>query len=407
MSAMLEQNAETPLSAPEQRDDYAEWGGRLSDYAARLRNAGEATLANAVARHAAHIEAIRIGDAPESAAAAPADLDPRMVGQALARGGRAVESFVELVRNVLIFMPVFVTWLKISRSGVNDLGDMQGTAVLVIVLVIALIATHVGLGLMRRRRSDRADRIAREFAGTLAGAALVGATRRSDNAEQAIASFAQAGGNLSKTLQEAGDRVFGMSEVARRQGEELRERIAEMTEAAERQGEQLREQAAAMAAAADRQAEQLHQQAERMIAAVERQTADVRSAIEEQGRRVDDLASLLRPISEIGGQLVDTQRALADVARTVERAAGALGDIQGDLSPASDKLAETVRDLKELTDQLEETGRHTQHMTNVFAESVQPMARSWQTFDEAVKSLNAVLGRALEEIERMRGTGGP
>ncbi len=268
-----------------------------------------------------------------------------MVGKTLAAGNtrRAIESFVEVVRNVLIFLPVLVTWYKIQSSGVNDLGDMRDTALQVVLLIVVLIAVHVALGVLRQNRTSKADQISRDFAAALTNASMEASAQQAETTEAAIAGFAQAGRELTASLQGAGESLRDARDVMTRM-------------------------------------------------------ADV---VAKQGEQVDGLMELLKPISLIGDQLGGAQRELSSAAITMSTTARTLSEIEKNIAPTAGQLGDTVRELGDLARQLDVTGKHLGRMTEVFAERFDPMDQSAAHFEEAVEQLNLVANRVVEALERL------
>ena len=68
-----------------------------------------------------------------------------------------------------------------------------------------------------------------------------------------------------------------------------------------------------------------------------------------------------------------------------------LGGIEEKLAPASERLVETAAGLETLAAQL-------RRMATVFAERFDPMDQSAAHFEEAVKQLNFVSTRVLDEL---------
>ena len=328
---------------PERQPSGGRWATELHGYADRLGKARARTLADVIRLHAIHVEDVAQGRLAPSAAVAPAGIDPAMVGKTLAAGRarRGIEAFVEVARNVLIFIPVLVTWFKIQSTGVDDLGDMRGTALAVVILIAVLIGMHVLLGGLRSRRAARGEQITRDFAGTLAAAEIAASPGRAESAENAVADFAKVGEELTVSLRGAGDSLAGARDV-----------MTQMAETVGRQGEQ-----------------------------------------------VGELMKLLEPISRIGEQIGGAQRELSAVAATMGSTTRTLADIQRNLAPTSEQLGEAVHELGELAQQLDVTGKQLGRMTEVFAERFDPMDQSAAHFEEAVKSLTLISGRVLDEME--------
>ncbi len=338
-----EADAEPSAPTPASSSSYGRWTDELSGYVGGLERAGAFTLAKVVRDYAGRVEGVQEGRLPASAAMVPAGIDPGMVGRTLAAGStrRMVESFVEVFRNILIFLPVLVTWYKIQSSGVNDLGDMRDTALQVVVLIIVLIAVHVLLGLLRQDRTSRGERISRDFAAALTNASMEASTQQAETTEAAIAAFAQAGRDLTANLQGAGESLTSARDVMTRM-------------------------------------------------------ADV---VARQGEQVDELMELLKPISRIGDQLGGAQRELSAAAVTMTTTARTLSEIEKNIAPTAGQLGDTAREMGDLAQQLDVTGKHLGRMTEVFAERFDPMDQSAAHFEEAVEQLNLVTNRVAEALE--------
>ena len=193
---------------PDRRELWERWTDELRGYGNRLTSAGEPTLGGIVLAHAMRARDVGEGRQPPPVMALPSSIDPAMVGRTLASAGaqRRMERVLEVVRNILIFVPVLIAWAHIAREGLDSIGDgdLRGTAITVMAFIIALIVAHVVLGLMRQRREARAERIARQFAEALA-ALEMSLPARADGAESAIAAFAQVGAELTASLRGAGE----------------------------------------------------------------------------------------------------------------------------------------------------------------------------------------------------------
>lgn len=338
-----EADSESSAPTPAFPSSYGRGPDELGWYVGGLERAGAFTLAKVVRDYVRRVEGVRAGRLPASAAMVPAGIDPGMVGKTLAAGSarRTFESFVEVFRNILIFLPVLVTWYKIQSSGVNDLGDMRDTALQVVVLIIVLIAVHVLLGLLRQNRTSRGERISRDFAAALTNASMEASTQQAETTEAAIAAFAQAGRDLTANLQGAGESLTSARDVMTRM-------------------------------------------------------ADV---VARQGEQVDELMELLKPISRIGDQLGGAQRELSAAAVTMTTTARTLSEIEKNIAPTAGQLGDTARELGDLAQQLDVTGKHLGRMTEVFAERFDPMDQSAAHFEEAVEQLNLVTNRVAEALE--------
>ena len=321
---------------------WERWASELTGYGDRLMNAGARTLGGIVHAHAMRVRDAGARRLPPSAAAAPAAIDADMVGRTLASAGatRRAERALEVVRNILIFVPVLVAWIKISLDGLDDLGDMQGTAILVACFIGALIVAHVALGMMRQRREARAESIARDFATALAATEL-SLPLTADDAESAIAAFAQAGAELSGNLRGAGQSLT--------EARAILERMARTVEA--------------------------------------------------QGEQVERMLRLLEPIARIGEQMGGVQGELREVTARLAETMQALGDIRQHLAPTAGNLAETAGKLEALTGQMDATGKQLERMGEVFGSRFEPLDDAAANFERAVKALNAVMARVLRELD--------
>ena len=194
----------------------------LRGFAGRLRGAGERSLADAVSAYADRVRAVQRGELSPALSAAPAAVTPEMVGAAIARS--RIELFVEVVRNVLIFMPVLWTWLKLQAAvsaygrgspeqptffdfwvqqgggGGPFGGTLAGAARDVAVILVLLITVNVLLGLLRRRTASRKAGVERHFAATLARAEVAGAAQRISDPQLALEGFVHASNDLTANL---------------------------------------------------------------------------------------------------------------------------------------------------------------------------------------------------------------
>lgn len=326
----------------ERAELWERWANELTGYGNRLTDAGAEMLGGIVHAHAMRVRDVGERRLPRSAAAPPAAIDAAMVGRTLASGGarRRVERALEVVRNILIFVPVLVAWTHIAREGLDDLGDLRGTALIVAGFIVALIVAHVALGMMRQQREARAERIARDFATALAATAMA-LPPAGDDAESAIAAFAQAGAELSGNLRGAGQSLTEARAVL--------ERMARTVEA--------------------------------------------------QGQQVDRMLRLLEPIARIGDQMGGVQGELRDVTARLGETMQALGDIRQHLAPTAGNLAETAGKLEALTGQMDATGQQLGRMSDVFGSRFEPLDHAAANFEQAVKDLNAVMARVLRELD--------
>ena len=342
-------NGDEAVGTPnrDERPTHARWASELTGYANRLTGAGAGTLGAIVGWYALHIEAVGAGTT--TAAPRPAEIDPATVGRALtATGGwRRVEQVLEVVRNILIFVPVLIAWAHVALGGLAGVEDLRGPAGWVMGFIIALIVAHVVLGLMRQRREARADHIAREFAGTLAGAELSIAPQRATSAESAIVAFAQVGEQLTASLRGAGESLVAARGVM--------EQMAR--------------------------------------------------TVEQQGEQVGRMLSLLEPISRIGDQMGGVQAELRAVTTQLGETARTLGDIRQNLAPTSENLAGAASALGGLTGQMDTTGKQLERVGEVFGGSFESLDLTAKNVEALTQALNTVAARVLEEMDGSRAGG--
>ena len=335
---------------PDRRELWERWTDELRGYGSRLTSAGEPTLGGIVLAHAMRARDVGEGRQPPPVMALPSSINPAMVGRTLASADaqRRMERVLEVVRNVLIFVPVLIAWAHIAREGLDSIGDgdLRGTAGTVMAFIIALIVAHVGLGLMRQRREARAERIARQFAEALA-ALEMSLPARADGAESAIAAFAQVGAELTASLRGAGESLTAARGVM------------------------------------DRMAR----------------------TVELQGEQVGQMLTLLEPIARIGDQMGGVQVELRDVTAQLGETARTLGDIRQNLAPTAEQLAGAASALGGLTGQLDATGKQLERMSDVFGSRFEPLDEAAAHVEEAAKALNVVAERILAETDGSRAGG--
>lgn len=337
---------------PDRRELWERWTDELRGYGNRLTSAGEPTLGGIVLAHAMRARDVGEGRQPPPVMALPSSINPAMVGRTLASAGtqRRMERVLEVVRNILIFVPVLIAWAHIAREGLDSIGgdgDLRGTAATVMAFIIALIVAHVGLGLMRQRREARAERIARQFAEALA-AMEMSLPARADGAESAIAAFAQVGAELTASLRGAGDSLAAARGV-------------------------------------------LEQMAH---------------TVELQGKQVGQMLTLLEPIARIGDQMGGVQAELRSVTAQLGETARTLGDIRQNLAPTSEQLAGAASALGGLTGQMDATGRQLERVGEVFGGSFESLDLTAKNVEALTQALNTVAARVLEELDNGSKAGG-
>ena len=341
------------------RTDDSRWTPQLSGYADWLERARAGALAEVVRGYAERVADVQEGRLPPSAAAVPTGIDSALVGKTLASGGprRLLESFTEIVRNVLIFTPVLIAWLKISGGGIEGLDDMRGTALSIAILIIALIGVHVLLGLLRRQTTARAERIAQDFSAALTLASMETPPQQVETPEEIIDAFIRVVRELAANLRDAGQSLAGTQDVMTRMANQM----ADLVEKQDRQ-------------------------------------------VETQARQMEELLTHLRAISRLGDQLGGLQRELSSAASTMNVTARTLSAIDKNLAPTAKRLGETVTKLDELARQLGGAVRQLERMAEGFAGGGVSMERSAKDFEEAVKQLNLVATRMLNELPSPDGT---
>ena len=286
----------------------------LRGFAGRLRGAGERSLADAVSDYADRVRAVRRGELSPALSAAPAAVTPEMVGAAIARS--RIELLVEVVRNVLIFMPVLWTWLKlqaavsaydpesldhrtffdfwVQQGGESGLlgGTLADAARDVAVLLTVLITVNVLLGLLRGRTASRKASVERHFAATLARAEAAGAAQRISDPQVALEGFVHASHDLTANLRS----VSELLEASVSPFAEAQEAAALSAQALAGIRDSLAPSArdfAGAAATLERLAEQLERMTENMAGAV----ANLESGLDSSAADLREAASSMRTVS--------------------------------------------------------------------------------------------------------------
>ncbi len=286
----------------------------LRGFAGRLRGAGERSLADAVSDYADRVRAVRRGELSPALSAAPAAVTPEMVGAAIARS--RIELLVEVVRNVLIFMPVLWTWLKlqaavsaydpesldhrtffdfwVQQGGESGLlgGTLADAARDVAVLLTVLITVNVLLGLLRGRTASRKASVERHFAATLARAEAAGAAQRIADPQVALEGFVHASHDLTSNLRS----VSELLEASVSPFAEAQEAAALSAQALAGIRDSLAPSArdfAGAAATLEQLAEQLERMTENMAGAV----ANLESGLDSSAADLREAASSMRTVS--------------------------------------------------------------------------------------------------------------
>ena len=311
----------------------------LRGYALELTGAGERALADAVHEYAERVRGVERGEFPAALSVAPAAIAPQMVGAALV--GSRLEGWVELLRNLLIFMPVLWTWLKlqdavaaypggsratnffdywVEQGGSTPVvgGTLADAALQVAVVLVLLVVVNAFLGVLRSRTERRRDREARRFAAVLARAEAAGAARRVDDPQSALAGFAVAATGLTTELRSVGEALQRSAAPFAESVELARRALLETTE-----------------------------------------------AVAAQQRRLDDVIEHLRGIAGMGDQLAELRAEFAQAREAADRSALALGGIRDSLDPsardfaaAAGTLAQLATHLERMAEAMAGTGRH-------------------------------------------------
>ena len=334
----------------------------LTGYARRLVVAGERDLADVVREYAGRVRGVERGELPAALSVAPAAIAPEMVGVALVR--RRLEGLLEFVRNVLIFMPVLWTWLKLqvaveaytpgpernffdfwAETGASHWllgGRLSDAALQVAFILVLLVVVNSLLGMLRARTERRREREARSFAAVLARAEAAGAAQRVEDPQSALAGFAVAATGLTTELRSV--------------GEGLQRSAAPFVEAAE--------------------------------------------AFADQRRRLDEVIEQLRGIAGMGDQLAALRDEFSEARAAAERNAEALTGIRDSLDPAAQDLADVAETLDELAPPLK---RVTEDFSATHTELNSSLAVIAAELREAAVSMNTVATRVLDELGDGRG----
>ncbi len=340
----------------------------LRSYARRLSDKGEQALADAVREYAERVRGVERGELPAVLSVAPAAMAPAMVGAALV--GRRLEGVLEFFRNVLIFMPVLWTWLKLQaaveaytpgpernffdfwvEAGSSHWllgGRLADAALQVAFILVLLVVVNSLLGMLRGRTERRREREARSFAAVLARAEAAGAAQRVEDPQSALAGFAVAATGLTTELRSV--------------GEGLRHSAAPFAESVELARQALTETSAAVAS---------------------------------QQRRLDDVIEQLRGIAGMGDQLEALRAEFSEAREAAERSAQALTGIRDSLDPSARDFADAAGRLAQLATHLE---RMTDAMAGTIATLDSGFDSSAKHLRDAAMSMNTVATRVLDEL---------
>ena len=346
----------------------------LRGYAQRLADKGEQGLGDAVREYAERVRGVERGELPAVLSVAPAAIAPEMVGTALVP--RRLEVLLEIVRNVLIFMPVLWTWLKLQAAveaytpGPKNFfdfwvetgaphwllgGPLADAALQVAVILVLLVVVNAILGMLRARTERRREREARSFAAVLARAEAAGAAQRVEDPQSALAGFAVAATGLTVELRSVGEGLQTLGAPFAESVELARQALTETSE-----------------------------------------------AVAGQQRRLDDVIEQLRGIAGMGDQLAALRAEFAEAREAAERSAEALTGIRDSLDPSARDFADAAGTLAELATHLE---RMTDAMAGTIAALDSGFDSSAEHLRDAAMSMNTVATRVLDEIGDGRGGG--
>ena len=377
--------SESTGAAPERRETppIAGTGGAalsLRVYSRRLADRGEQAIADAVREYAERVRGVERGELPAVLSVAPAAIAPEMVGAVLVR--RRLDGLLEFFRNVLIFMPVLWTWVKlyfaidayspgpdqnffdfwVNTGGpipvryLEDLGGKLDDAALQVAgILVLLVAVNALVGMSRGRTDRQREREARSFAAVLARAEAAGAAQRVEDPQSALAGFAIAATSLTTELRSV--------------GESLKSSAAPFAESVELARQALSETSEAVAG---------------------------------QQQRLDDVIEQLRGIAGVGDQLAALQTEFAKASQASEQSARALSGIHGSLGPSARDLADAAGSLRNLAEHL---SRMTDAMAGTIAALDEGFDVSAKHLSDAATRVNAVAARVLDELGDGRSGG--
>lgn len=334
---------------------------RLRDYATRLAWAGAQPLAAAVEGYAARVEGVERGELSPSAGANPSALTPALVGEALA--DNRVADFLEPIRNALIFAPVLWTWIEFGLASRGFQGVEQSfllywqqhglyRAVAVAVgLLVVMIAVNVALGLARAAGERNGASRAREFAALLAEAEGVGAGRRADDPQEAIAAFASAGRSLTDDLRAVGGTLTAATRP--------------LTDSVD------------------------------IARAV---MADVAAAIERQQEQIAAIAASLAGVSQVADRLGALEASFAAAQDATKESAAALDRIRASLDPRTEELSLAVNRVADLASRMERAADQIARATEDYGKSLRGFADGAEQLGEAARTMNAVAIRLRDDM---------
>ena len=353
--------APLPPNAPPQMVVAISIGDRLRGYAARLAEADARPIAAAIVDYAARVDGVARGELSPSAGANPSALTPALVGEALA--DNRVADFLEPIRNALIFAPVLWTWIEFGLASRGFQGVEQSfllywqqhglyRAVAVAVgLLVVMIAVNVALGLARAAGERNGARTAREFAALLAEAEGVGAGRRADDPQEAIAAFASAGRSLTDDLRAVGGTLTAATRP--------------LTDSVD------------------------------IARAV---MADVAAAIERQQEQIAAIAASLAGVSQVADRLGALEASFAAAQDATKESAAALDRIRASLDPRTEELSLAVNRVADLASRMERAADQIARATEDYGKSLRGFADGAEQLGEAARTMNAVAIRLRDDM---------
>ena len=320
----------------------------LVGYARRLEREGEQGLAGAVREYAERVGAVERGELPAALSVAPAAISPTMVGAVLVRP--RLEGFLELFRNVLVFIPVLWTWLKlqaavssyppdaqtnffdfwVKEGGTAPVigGTLADAALQVALILVLLVVANALLGILRGQTEGRREREARRFAAVLARAEAAGVVQWVGDSQPELTGSPLATG-----------------------GGEVPPPPLPLTEAS--------------------------------------------AAGSGQQQRLDDVIEQLRGIAAMGEQLAALRAEFSETREAAERSAEALTAIRDSLDPSA-------RDFTAAAETLVGLATHVERMTDAMAGTIASLENGLDSSAEELRgaalSMNAVAARVLDEI---------
>ena len=348
---------------------------RLRDYATRLAWAGSQPLAAAVEGYATRVEGVERGDLSPSAGANPSALTPALVGEAIVPSPFFRWPFVgllEWIRNALIFMPVLWTWFKFGRdsSRYGDYADLlpegtMGDSFLVwwvenglgstvnmaVALLLLIVVATAWLGFARDRVERRRAEEASAFAALLAEAEGVGAGRRADDPQEAIAAFASAGRSLTDDLRAVGGTLTAATRP--------------LTDSVD------------------------------IARAV---MADVAAAIERQQEQIAAIAASLAGVSQVADRLGALEASFAAAQDATRESAAALDRIRASLDPRTEELSLAVNRVADLASRMERAADQIARATEDYGKSLRGFADGAEQLGEAARTMNAVAIRLRDDM---------